>query len=153
MQILIAALHLIGLALGMYGVLSRATALREPATAASLKRAFTSDTFWGVAALILIGTGLYRLLGGIDKGTLYYMKNPLFHAKLTCIVVILALEVSPMMTLLRARAALAKGIAPGEILPPAAAKRIWLFSHVQATLLIVIIFLAVAMARGYGVRS
>ena len=81
------------------------------------------------------------------------MKNPLFHAKLTCIVVILALEISPMITLLRARAALTKGTAPEAVLPPGAGRRVWLFSHIQATLMVVIVFLAVAIARGYGARG
>jgi putative membrane protein len=152
MQTFIAAVHLIAMALAMYGVLARGTALRETPTSNSLARAFRADAFWGIAALVLIVTGLYRLLGPIDKGTAYYMKNGLFHAKLTCIVLIIALEISPMLTLIRARGAFRSGNSAETLLPAPAARKIAMISHVQAVLLVVIVFLASAFARGAGAR-
>src|SRR3954466_10795432 len=124
MQSFIAAVHLIAMALAMYGVLARGAALREPPTGNSLARAFRSDAIWGIAALVLIVTGLYRLLGPIDKPTAYYMNNGLFHAKLTSIVLILALEISPMLTLMRARNQFRNAASPETLLPGPAARRI-----------------------------
>lgn len=152
MQIFIAAVHLIAMSLAMYGVLARGTALRETPTSNSLPRAFRADAFWGIAALVLIVTGLYRLLGPLDKGAAYYMKNGLFHAKLTCIVLIIALEISPMLTLIRARAAFRGGSSPETLLPAPAARKIAMISHVQAVLLVVIVFLASAFARWAGAK-
>jgi putative membrane protein len=154
LRIVIAALHLIALGLGLGAVLNRGKALREtPATQGSLGRALRSDVLWGIAALLWIGTGLWRLLGGIEKGAAYYMHNPLFHAKLTFVMLILALEIWPMLTLLRWRKALMRGDFPDAVADPAVARRIAIISHIQATLVVIIVFLAVAMARGYGVRA
>ncbi len=153
LRLAIAAIHLIALGLGLGAVLNRGIALREsPATAGSLRRVFRSDTLWAIAAALWIGTGLWRLLGGLEKGAVYYMKNPLFHAKLTFVVLILALEIWPMLTLLRWRKALQQGGSPEAVSNAAAAKRIAIISHIQATLVIIIVFLAVAIARGFGAR-
>jgi len=57
-----------------------------------------------------------------------------------------------MVTLMRVRLAMGRGGDPAPIITPAA-KRIALIGHVQATIALVMIFLAVAMARGYGVMA
>lgn len=153
MWIFIASIHLLAMALAVYGVLTRGAALRETPTSGSHGRAFRADAIWGIAAVVLIVTGLYRLLGPIDKPTAFYMKNGLFHAKLTCIVLIIALEISPMLTLIRARAAYRSGASPETLLPAPAARRIGVISHIQLLLLVIIIFLATAFARGFGARK
>jgi uncharacterized membrane protein len=40
-----------------------------------------ADTWWGLAAVIWIATGLWRLVGGLEKGTDYYRHNYLFWVK------------------------------------------------------------------------
>ena len=99
LRITLAALHLIALGLGLGAVIARGTALRESPSNAALRRAFRSDSTWGFAALLWIGTGLWRLLEGIDKPTAYYLTNPTFHAKMGLFLLILLLELWPMMTL------------------------------------------------------
>jgi uncharacterized membrane protein len=94
-------------------------ALREPATAASLRRAFRADAMWGIAALLWLSTGLWRLLAGTEKPLGYYMQNHVFFGKMGLFLVILALEIMPAVTLARWRRALARGDAPETIAAPA----------------------------------
>ena len=152
-NLVLAWLHLIALGLGLGAVLARGASLRElPATAGSLRRVFRYDIMWAVAALLWVSTGLTRWFGPFDKPTLYYLKNGLFHAKLTLVVIVFVMEVWPMLWLAQWRTALRRGGSPEAVALTGQAKRIALISHVQATLIVIIVFLAVAMARGVGSR-
>jgi len=151
LQVIVASLHLIALGLGLGAVLTRGNVLREPITAGSLRRAFRADTLWGIAAIAWIATGLWRVLGGFEKGVPYYMHNTLFMAKMTLLLLILAIEVSPAVTLVRWRIALLKqGQPPESVATPQAAKRIAMLSHIQALLVVLMVFAAAGMARGMG---
>lgn len=152
LRITLASLHLLALSLGLMATVLRGTALREPLTPSSLKRALRLDNIWGLAAALWIITGLWRLLGGIEKPLAYYLSNHLFMAKMGGFVLIFALEISPMMTMMRARLALRRGADVAPIVVPAA-KRIAIIGHLQATIALIMIFLAVAMARGYGLMA
>ena len=152
LRIALAAVHLLALGIGLGAVLFRAAALKEPASAASLRRAFRADTNWAIAAGLWIGTGLWRYLGGIEKGTAYYNANHFFYGKMGLLVLILTLEVWPMVTLIRWRVALGRGAGAETVALPATARRIATISHVQALLVVLMVFFAVAMARGFGAR-
>lgn len=151
LRIALAAFHLIALGLGLGAVIQRGVALREPATAASLRRAFRADAMWGIAALLWVSTGLWRLLAGTEKPPGYYLGNHVFWGKMGLFLLILALEIMPAVALVRWRRALARGDAPEAIAAPAAARRIATISHVQALLVVLMVFAAVSMARGLGV--
>jgi putative membrane protein len=142
-----AALHLLALGIGLGAVWARASALRGPLDAAGYRRVFHSDSLWGVAALLWISTGLIRAFGGLEKGSGYYLHNAAFLAKMTLLALVLALEVWPMMTLIRWRIALGRGGA----VDPSPADKIALISRVQAALIVAMVFAATAMARGLGV--
>jgi putative membrane protein len=103
-----------------------------------------------MAAALWIGTGLWRWLAGIEKGLEYYNRNHLFLAKMGFLAIVLALEVWPMVTLIRWRIASKRGTAARELAPPATARRIAAISFVQAVLVVAMVFLAAGMARGYG---
>lgn len=149
LRITLASLHLLALSLGMMAVVLRGSALREPFTPSSLKRALRLDVIWGIAAVLWIVTGLWRVFGGTEKPAAYYMANHWFMAKMGCFVLIVLLETWPMVTLTRARAALRRGEDAAGIVVPVG-RRIAVIGHVQATIALVMIFMAVAMARGYG---
>lgn len=147
---LVAAAHLLGLGIGLGAVWGRSRALRGPVVdAAAVRRALVADAWWGVAALIWVGTGLWRAFGGLEKGTAYYLANPAFHAKMGLFVLVLALEIRPMVTMIRWRAALARGTR----LDTGAARAISRLSAVQALLVVAIVLAATAMARGIGLRG
>src|SRR5919112_4897078 len=137
LRLTLAALHLIALGLGLGAVIARGTALRESPSNAALRRAFRSDSTWGFAALLWIGTGLWRLLDGIDKPRAYYLTNPTFHAKMGLFVLILVLELWPMMTLLRWRRSFSAGESAERLMTSGAGRRIATISHVEALVVVV----------------
>lgn len=150
LRILLAGLHLLALGLGLSAVLARGAALREKATGDALHRAFRMDTLWGVAAALWLVTGLWRLLAGVEKPTAYYAANHLFMLKMALFILVVALEVWPALTLMRWRIALRRGGDPAVVAPRPAAQRIAIISHIEALLVVAMIFVAVAVARGYG---
>jgi putative membrane protein len=150
LRLALAAVHLIALGLGLGAVLARGTALREVVTAASLRRAFRADMVWGIAFGLWLVTGVWRLFGETEKSVGFYMTNHAFFAKMGFLLIILALEIWPMIRLIRWRGALRRGDAPEKFADGAVGRRIAMISHIQATLVILMVFAAVAMARGYG---
>lgn len=147
---MLAWLHLLALGVGLGGVWGRARAmhdsLRDPADERALKRALVADTWWGIAAAAWLVTGLWRLLGSTEKSTSYYLSNHAFTAKMGMFVAILALELWPMVTLIRWRM--------GKREPNTRdAGRIEAISYVECALVIGMVFAAVSMTRGVGVRG
>jgi putative membrane protein len=150
LRVTLAALHLLALGLGLMAVVMRGSALRESPTVQSLRRALRMDAFWGAAAALWLVTGLWRLFGATEKPTGYYFENHWFLAKMTLFVLIVALEIVPMLAMIRWRKALARGEAPESFVAAPAARRIAAIGHVQALLAVLMVFAAAAMARGYG---
>ena len=153
LRVTLATLHLFALAFGLSAVYVRGRSLAErPLTLGAVRRAFAADSWWGIAAGLWIATGLWRLFAGTEKATSYYLHNDAFFAKMGLLVIILALEVWPMMTLIRWRRAVAKS---GETWQPdqAVAARIAKISYIQAALGFAMVVAAVSMARGYGYRG
>ena len=146
---LLASLHLLALGIGLGAVWFRGRALRSRLDAAGLRMVFQTDSLWGLAALLWISTGVWRLLAGVEKNTAYYFHNHFFLTKMALLLIILALEVRPMRTLIGWRRRLAAGGQPATTVAPALART----SFIQAVLVVLMVFLAAAMARGYGVSS
>jgi putative membrane protein len=150
LRIVLAAVHLLALGIGLGAVLMRARSLKEHARATSVRRALRADMDWGIAAGLWIVTGLWRYLGGIEKDTPYYNGNNAFLGKMGVLLLILVLEVWPMITLIKWRAALARGAKPEDVAVPATASRIATISYIEALLVVIMVVLAVTMARGLG---
>ena len=151
LRIALAAIHLLALGLGLGAVLARGTALRESPSNAALRRAFRSDSVWGIAAALWLATGLWRLLSATDKPTAYYLRNPLFHAKMGLFAVILVLELWPMITLMRWRRSFSAGESAERLMMSSGSgRRIATISHIEALVVVVMVFVASALARGFG---
>ena len=150
LRVVLAALHLLALGIGLGAVWTRARALGErPLNRSSARRAIAADGWWALSAMLWISTGLWRLLGGTEKATAYYVSNRVFMAKMGFLAAILLLELWPVVTLVRWRRAAARG---GSSWTPDAreAATVRLVSYVEATLVIAMVVAAVMMARGYG---
>lgn len=149
-RLLLAWLHLVALAIGVGAVWGRARGLRassrEPHDPGAMRRAFVADTWWGVAAGLWLITGLWRLFGSTEKSTAYYLSNHLFVAKMGLFVAVLAMEIWPMITLMKWRR--------GKVQPnPRDVGRIEIISYVECAIVIVMVLAAVSMARGYGMPT
>lgn len=141
----LAAVHLLAFALGFWAVLTRGTALRRLAVGAGeVRSVFVADNLWGISAVILLVTGGMRAFGGYEKGTDYYLHQPLFHLKMTLFVLILLLEVAPMVTLIKWRIALGRG----ATIDTGRTKLFARISHIEALLVLLIVVAATGMARG-----
>lgn len=144
---LFAAIHLLALPVGVAAVWTRARGFRAlPGDIKQLGRVFAADGFWGLSALLWLGTGLPRAFAGLEKGAAYYLGNPLFHAKLTLFGTIVLLELWPMITLIRWRARLRRS----EAIDTSKSRAFARISELQAGLVVVMVFLATAIARGLG---
>jgi putative membrane protein len=143
---IVSALHVLALAIGLPAIFMRSRALRGPLDAAGLRRVFATDAVWGIAALLWLATGLLRAFGSLEKGTAFYLGTWLFHLKLGLFALIFALEVAPMVGLIGWRIALRRAEAPDL----RAAKLYARLSHAEMGLVVVMVFVAAFMARGFG---
>jgi putative membrane protein len=143
---LAASLHILALGIGLGAVWARGRALRSSLDAGTLRQVFYADTLWGLAAVLWISTGLWRLLAGLEKGTGYYLQNHIFLTKMALLALVLVLEIRPMITLIRWRRAVSRREAPDTRAAPMLAH----ISFVQAALIVLMVFAAAAMARGMG---
>jgi putative membrane protein len=146
LRLLLAATHLLALGIGLGAVWARSRALRGIIDNAALRRAFAADAWWGVAAVLWLGTGLTRIFAATEKSVDYYMRNPLFHVKMGLFVLILALEIWPMVTLIRWRRALGRN----QSATFGSARRIARISVIEAFIVVLIVVVAAALARGYA---
>ena len=141
-----ATIHLVALGIGLGAVWARGRALRRPLDRLGIGRVLHADTWWGIAALLWIVTGLLRAFGGLEKGSAYYLFNHVFWMKMALLLVILVLEVRPMTALIQWRIALGRGTTPDT----SAARAFARISVVQAVLVLLMVAAATAMARGFG---
>lgn len=144
---LLAFAHLVGVMLALPSITWRGLSLSrvqdDPAVLASVLRA---DNVWGLSALVVLPTGLYRLLV-LGKGWPFYVNNPFFLTKMALFGLVFVLEVWPMAVLIRHRLAAARG---GTGLGAAQARTFARISFAQAVLLVAALFCAPMMARGVG---
>jgi putative membrane protein len=143
---IVSSLHLLALAIGLPAVFLRGRALKGRLDADGLRRLMAADGVWGVAAALWIVTGLLRAFGGLEKGSDFYLRSPLFWTKMTLFVLLLLLEILPMVTLIRWRVRLGRGLAVDTSRAP----RLYTVNHVELALVVVMVFVASMMARGVG---
>jgi putative membrane protein len=148
-RLVLAWLHLIALGIGLGAVWARARAaalLSRNATDDRLRRrVLTPDNWWGIAAVLWLVTGLWRLLASTEKSTAYYLPNRVFWAKMGMFLLILVLEIWPMVTLIRWRQGKRQSTGP-------VARRIAMISYLETLLVVGMVLAAVSMARGLGAR-
>lgn len=140
---LLAAFHLLALGIGMESVWARGRALRRPLDADGLKRVFTHDNWYGIAALLWFPTGIARAFFGFEKGTDYYLHQPFFLAKLAILVPLLVAEVWVAMILVKWR----RQVQRGEAIDTTPAPLMSRISAWETLAIMLIVFLATAMAR------
>jgi putative membrane protein len=142
----VSSLHLLALAIGLPAVFLRGRALKGQLDADGLRRLLAADNAWGVAAVLWIVTGLLRAFGGLEKGTDFYLRSPLFWTKMALFLLILLLEVRPMVTFIRWRIELGRGLP----VDTSVARRLYTLNHIELALVVVMVFVAGMMARGIG---
>jgi putative membrane protein len=145
---IVSALHVLALALGLSSIYLRGRALKGRLDRDGLTRLFAADNVWGIAAGLWIVTGLLRAFGGLEKGSRFYLQSPLFWIKMALFVSVIILEIRPMVTFIRWRRTMGRGQAPDT----SGARTLYLVNHIEMALVVVIVFVASFMARGFGMR-
>jgi putative membrane protein len=145
---IVSALHVLALALGLPAVFLRGRALKGRLDRDGLHRLFAADTVWGIAAALWLVTGLLRAFAGLEKGTAFYLGSWLFLGKMALFVLIVLLELRPMLTLMRWRSL----VRAGGAVDTSAARALYQVNHVELALVVVMVFVASFMARGFGLR-
>jgi len=140
---LLSAIHMLTLALGLGAVYARGRALARPLDEAGWRQLLAADAAWGGAAALWIASGIARVfLNGKEPS--FYWRNGFFWVKLTLFAVVFALELAPMMTWGRVRAARRRGTALPSF-PLHIYRRI---NNAELALVVTIVFAAALMARG-----
>jgi putative membrane protein len=145
---IVSALHVLALALGLPAVFLRGRALKGRLDRDGLQRLFAADTVWGIAAALWLVTGLLRAFAGLEKGAAFYLGSWLFLVKMALFVLIVLLELRPMLTLIRWRSI----VRAGGTVDTSGARALYHVNHVELALVVVMVFVASFMARGFGLR-
>jgi putative membrane protein len=148
-RLILAIVHLLALGVGLGAVYARARALRKPLDRDGVRRVLAADSWWGLAGFLWISTGLARLFMGTEKATAYYFHNHLFIGKMGFLVLLLVLEVIAVIALMKWRKSASSGTAPDT----SHARRLAAISDVQLLLVLIMVALAAAMARGLGATA
>jgi putative membrane protein len=141
---ILSALHVLALGVGLGAIVTRGLGLRRVARGdlGAIPSVLAADAFWGLAALLWLSTGLVRAFGGIEKSPDFYLYNGFFRLKMGLFVTVLLLEIAPMMTLIRWR------LRKNEPVDPARAAKLVRLNDAETALVVLIPFVAAAMARG-----
>jgi putative membrane protein len=141
---IVASLHYLALAIGLPAIFLRGRALKGTLDDAGLRRLFTADSMWGVAAALWLVTGLLRAFAGLDKGSAFYLQSHGFYLKMGLFLAVVILEVRPMLTFMKWRQAHRRGAR----IDTSSARSLFQVSHIQMSIVVAMVFVASAMARG-----
>jgi len=147
LEAILAYLHLLAILTMVVFIASEAALCRvEWMNKAVVERLARVDMVYGIAAVLVLATGLARTWWGV-KGTAWYWTNPLLHVKVTLFVVIGIISIFPTLTYARWRKAVRAG---GPLPAEAEVRKTRRLVMVQAHLIAVIPLFAVFLARGFG---
>lgn len=146
LEAILAAVHLVAILTLVVFLSSQAALCRaEWLNAAVVERLARLDVICAVAGMVLIASGVARVLWGV-KGASWYLSQPLFHLKITLVVAMVLLSFVSSAAFRRWRTALrATGALPAAAEVARARRWVMIQSHV----LPVVAVIAVFWARGW----
>ena len=113
---------------------------------AVVERLARIDAIYGMAAMLVLASGVARTVWGV-KGSAWYWTNPLLHIKLTLFIIVGVMSIFPTITYIRWRKQVrADGTLPAE----AEVRKTRKLVMIQAHILVLIPLFAVFLARGFG---
>jgi putative membrane protein len=121
--------------------------VRSALTVESARKIGAADTIYGIAAVVLLVVGLARVFY-FEKGVAYYHQSWAFLGKFGLFILLALLSVIPTVEFLRWRPALKAGQVPA--VSPAKIAQVRSIIHVEMAGVVLIILLAVLMARPLG---
>lgn len=122
--------------------------MRSELDAGTARTILRMDAIYGAAAVVLLVVGFLRVFY-TEKVPAYYFHNGAFIGKIALFVLVGLLSIYPTVQFLKWRKAVRHNQAPA--VDHAVRGKIRMILHLELALLLVIILLAVMMARGVGV--
>ncbi len=146
MDVFIPYLHYIGIMILMGALLAEYFIVKQDISAVQIKSLANIDLVYGIAAALVLVSGLLRWFVFDSKGAAYFNANPLFHIKLTLFVVIVILSLFPTKKFLKWR----KQVSRGELneLSSKEMRKPLLFIQIELLLLVLMPMLAVMVELG-----
>ncbi len=142
-EIFVRYLHFVSLFMMMGTLITELLMVKSQMTGAEMRRVAVIDGLYGLHALLAVGAGLTLWLW-IGKPAAFYTSNPVFHIKLTIVIVVALLSLIPTVYFLKTR----RSLAVEEVIDvPVRIRRL---IRVQVFLLMLVPLLAVMMAKGVG---
>jgi putative membrane protein len=150
LEALLAYFHFLAILTLVVFIASEAALCRpEWMSPALVQRLVTVDRIYGIAAGLVLATGLLRVYLGM-KGSAWYWGNWLLHLKLGLFVLVGLISIVPTLRFIRWQ----KAVRTGGGLPAAdEVRRTRKLVMVQAHIIPLIPLAAVFLARGFGARS
>lgn len=140
LELLIRYLHFIGIIAIAGSLISEHMIIEPTLSRRQIKKLAVIDSVYGIAAIIMVATGL-TMWFGVGKGAAFYTSNGFLHIKLTIFVVIAILSIFPTLFFLKHR----KGNPDDIIEIP---KKYILYIRIEILLLILMPIFAVLIASG-----
>jgi putative membrane protein len=120
---------------------------KPPLTAIQARRLQRTDSIFGIAAGVVLVVGLLRVFY-FEKGATYYFADAFFLVKLAAFIIAALISIYPTVLFLSWSKAVKQGVAPD--IPPAQALRARFCLMWELLAIVVILFCAPFMARGFG---
>lgn len=146
MNIFIPYLHYLGIMCLMGALITEHVMLKPGISKQQIKSIATVDMIYGIAAVIVLATGLLRWFMVDPKGAEFFNTNPLFHIKVTLFVVAVILSIFPTLKFIKWRNLVARGESV-EITKQDTKKQL-MFIRIELLLLAIIPLLAVMVSNG-----
>ncbi len=149
LEAILAYLHILAILTMVVFISSEAAICRsEWMNARVVERLVRVDLIYGIAAVLVLASGLARTYWGF-KGGGWYWTNWLLHLKIGMFVVVALMSIKPTLMYRRWRRELrATGALPGDAQITDARKWVMIQAHIIAIIPIAAVFLA----RGFGAK-
>ncbi|MBD2510982.1 DUF2214 family protein [Nostoc muscorum FACHB-395] len=144
---IVAYLHYLSFMLCFGALVSEALNLKKELSLNEAWKIVIADAVYGISATVVLVTGILRVIY-FGKGTVYYLSNPVFYAKVVVFIVVGLLSLYPTISFIGWVKSLQQGQAPKlELLK--LNRLIWLI-RIELLGFTLIPLLAAIMARGIG---
>lgn len=146
MFVIVPYLHYLGIMTLMGALITQHLIVKSSMNKEDIKTIATVDIIYGIAAVLVLTTGLLRwFLYG--KGSEFYLSNPIFHTKLTLFFVMGIISIFPTLRILKWRKFSRQDntfkVSGKE------ASRVLMFVRIELLILAIIPLLAVMLNRGH----
>jgi putative membrane protein len=147
MSAIMAFLHHLAAFTVVSALVAEVVLFKPPLTVTQAARLQRTDSLFGMSAGVLLVVGLLRVIY-FEKGSGYYFADAFFLVKFTAFIIAALISIYPTVLFISWGKRLKQGVAPD--VPEAQVRRVRMCLMWELTAIVVILFCAPFMARGFG---